>query len=152
MTHIHTDHIEIPEEWSDQGLLTFEQFCTLIHTPQRTVRDWRRRGVGPPVAPLRRLRAPLPQRGRRPPLPGVRSDSGCRVKSEPATKRRTDLPVYLSLVEAAEVMSMSVKTIRRRVADGTIPAYTCGRGTLRIRLDELEEAMRRVPTTERRRA
>ncbi len=74
------------------------------------------------------------------------------MKSEPATKRRTDLPVYLSLVEAAEVMSMSVKTIRRRVADGTIPAYTCGRGTLRIRLDELEEAMRRVPTTERRRA
>ena len=47
MTHIHTDHIEIPEEWSDQGLLTFDQFCTLIHTPQRTVRDWRRRGVGP---------------------------------------------------------------------------------------------------------
>ena len=30
------------------------------------------------------------------------------------------LPVYLSLEEAAEVMSLSVKTIRRRIADGTI--------------------------------
>ena len=68
------------------------------------------------------------------------------MKREPAIKRRTELPVYLSLAEAAEVISMSVKTIRRRVADGTIPAYTCGRGTLRIRLDELEEAMRWVAT------
>lgn len=39
--------IQVPEEWHDRGLLTFEEFCTLIHTPQRTVRDWRRRGVGP---------------------------------------------------------------------------------------------------------
>jgi len=69
------------------------------------------------------------------------------VKPERAIKRRATLPVYLSLAEAAEVMSMSVKTIRRRVADGTIPAYTCGRGTLRIRPDELEEARRRVTTT-----
>ncbi|QCW51014.1 hypothetical protein FE634_12485 [Nocardioides dongxiaopingii] len=41
------DQIHIPEEWHDHALLTFEDFCTLIHTPQRTVRDWRRRGVGP---------------------------------------------------------------------------------------------------------
>ena len=60
---------------------------------------------------------------------------------------RADLPVYLSLAEAAEVMSMSVKTIRRRIAEGTIPAYTCGHGSLRIRLDELETAMRRVPAS-----
>jgi excisionase family DNA binding protein len=60
---------------------------------------------------------------------------------------RTDLPVYLSLAEAAEVMSMSVKTIRRRIAEGTIPAYSCGHGSLRIRLDELESAMRRVPAS-----
>ena len=36
------------------------------------------------------------------------------------------LPVYLSLEQAAEVMSLSVKTIRRRIADDTIPAYQCG--------------------------
>lgn len=62
---------------------------------------------------------------------------------------RKALPVYLSLAEAADVMSLSVKTVRRRIADGTIPAYTCGRGVLRIRLDDLESAMRLVPTTRR---
>ena len=69
----------------------------------------------------------------------------------PASVRST-FPVYLSLAEAADVMSLSVKTVRRRVADGTIPAYTCGRGTLRIRLDDLENAMRLVPATRRSRA
>jgi hypothetical protein len=39
--------IHIPEEWHDYDLLTFEQFCELIHIPARTVRDWRRRQVGP---------------------------------------------------------------------------------------------------------
>ena len=39
--------IEIPTDWQDHGLLTFEEFCTLIRIPQRTVRDWRRRNVGP---------------------------------------------------------------------------------------------------------
>ncbi|MGH3996236.1 MAG: hypothetical protein ACRDTJ_02090 [Pseudonocardiaceae bacterium] len=38
--------ISIPPEWDDDALLTFEQFCALIQTPQRTVRDWRRRKVG----------------------------------------------------------------------------------------------------------
>ncbi len=57
-----------------------------------------------------------------------------------------DLPVYLSLEQAAEMMSLSVKTIRRRVADGTIPAYQCGRRPIRIRLDELESALRRIPS------
>lgn len=39
--------IHVPEDWHDQDLLTFEQFCELIQIPPRTVRDWRRRGTGP---------------------------------------------------------------------------------------------------------
>ncbi len=39
--------IHIPEDWHENGLITFEEFCELIHTPQRTVRDWRQRGIGP---------------------------------------------------------------------------------------------------------
>ena len=39
--------ILIPAEWHDHALLTFEQFCGLIQIPPRTVRDWRRRGIGP---------------------------------------------------------------------------------------------------------
>jgi len=58
------------------------------------------------------------------------------------------LPVYLSLEEAAEVMSLSVKTIRRRIADGTIPAYQCGRRPIRIRLEDLEAALRRIPSAQ----
>ncbi len=39
--------INIPDDWDDNGLILFEEFCELIRTPQRTVRDWRQRGVGP---------------------------------------------------------------------------------------------------------
>lgn len=39
--------IQIPDEWDGNALIVFEEFCELIRTPQRTVRDWRRRGVGP---------------------------------------------------------------------------------------------------------
>ncbi|WP_137293546.1 helix-turn-helix transcriptional regulator [Nocardioides dongxiaopingii] len=60
--------------------------------------------------------------------------------------RKRDLPVYVSLEEAAEMMSLSTRTIRRRISDGTIPAYQCGRRSIRLRLDELEAALRRIPS------
>ena len=59
--------------------------------------------------------------------------------------KQRPLPVYLSVEEAAEVMSVSAKTIRRRISDGTIPANQCGRRIIRIRLDDLEAAFRRLP-------
>lgn len=66
-------------------------------------------------------------------------------RTRPTPKQRT-LPVYLSVEEAAQVMSVSAKTIRRRISDGTIPANECGRRLIRIRLDELEAAFRRLPS------
>ena len=39
--------IHIPAEWDDNDILFFEEFCELIHTAQRTVRDWKVRGLGP---------------------------------------------------------------------------------------------------------
>ena len=39
--------IQVPADWDDTGLHTFEEFCTLIRIPQRTARDWRQRGIGP---------------------------------------------------------------------------------------------------------
>lgn len=39
--------IHIPTTWHDDALIPFETFCDLIQTPQRTVRDWRQREVGP---------------------------------------------------------------------------------------------------------
>jgi excisionase family DNA binding protein len=61
--------------------------------------------------------------------------------------RQRTLPVYLSIEEAAEVMSLSTKTIRRRISDGSIPAYRCGRRNIRIRLEDLEAAFRKLPST-----
>lgn len=63
--------------------------------------------------------------------------------------RKRELPVYVSLEEAAEMMSLSTRTIRRRIGDGTIPAYQCGRRSIRLRLDELESALRRIPSARR---
>ena len=59
--------------------------------------------------------------------------------------RSKELPVYVSLDEAAHILSLSTRTIRRRISDGTIPAHQCGKRPIRIRLDELEAALRRIP-------
>jgi excisionase family DNA binding protein len=59
---------------------------------------------------------------------------------------RRAVPVYLSLEEAAEAMSVSVKTIRRWIAAGTLPAYRCGKRAIRIRLEDLEAAPRQIPS------
>lgn len=58
------------------------------------------------------------------------------------TKR---LPVYVSLEDAADMLSVSTRTIRRRISDGTIPAYHCGKRHIRIKLDDLENALERIP-------
>lgn len=39
--------ITIPDDWDDNALILFEEFCELIRTPPGTVRAWRQRGVGP---------------------------------------------------------------------------------------------------------
>ena len=40
--------ISIPEDWDDNGILLFEEFCAFIRTPQRTVRSWCREERGCP--------------------------------------------------------------------------------------------------------
>lgn len=60
-------------------------------------------------------------------------------------ERRT-VPAYVSLEEAADAMSVSVRTIRRWIAAGTIPAYRCGTRAIRIKLEDLESAPRKIPT------
>ncbi|GAW48042.1 MULTISPECIES: hypothetical protein [unclassified Nocardioides] len=38
----------VPEDWDDNGILLFEEFCAFIRTPQRTVRSWRQDGRSVP--------------------------------------------------------------------------------------------------------
>lgn len=53
-------------------------------------------------------------------------------------------PAYLRLASAASLLDVSVDTIRRRIADGTIDAYRVG-GQLRIREADLHRLAVRVP-------
>ncbi|WP_157237143.1 helix-turn-helix domain-containing protein [Promicromonospora sukumoe] len=46
----------------------------------------------------------------------------------------------VSLRDAAEVFGVSVKTIRRRIADGTVTGYRIG-SLIRVDLDELRAAL-----------
>lgn len=62
-----------------------------------------------------------------------------------------ELPVYISIKEAAKIMSVSEKTIRRWIAAGEIAAFTLGgparRGRLiRIASKDLQGLLHRIPT------
>ncbi|MCT1607481.1 helix-turn-helix domain-containing protein [Nesterenkonia massiliensis] len=46
----------------------------------------------------------------------------------------------VSLAEAAEQFGVSVKTIRRRIADGTVHGYRVGR-LIRVDLNELQQQL-----------
>lgn len=59
---------------------------------------------------------------------------------------RPTRPIYVSLTDAADYLSVSVKTVRRMIADGTIPGYRLGAKSLRVKLDDLDSAGRRVPS------
>lgn len=61
------------------------------------------------------------------------------------TQVRPSHPTYLSLQTAANLHDVSVKTIRRRIADGVLPAYRVG-GQVRIREDDLRNLAERIPS------
>lgn len=52
---------------------------------------------------------------------------------------------WANLDEAADYTGLSALTMRRRVADGTIRGYRLGSRTLRVDLNEIDEAMRPIP-------
>ena len=53
---------------------------------------------------------------------------------------------YESLAQAAQRTEVSVKTLRRRIAAGLLPAYRCGPRTIRLDPQDVDNLMRRVPT------
>lgn len=58
------------------------------------------------------------------------------------TRIRPEVPgtSLVSLAVAAEVFGISVKTVRRRISDGTVHGYQVGR-LIRVDLDELRHRM-----------
>ena len=54
--------------------------------------------------------------------------------------------IYVSLAEAAKSLSVSVKTVRRLIADGVIAGYRVGPKSLRVKVDDLENVGKRIPS------
>lgn len=54
------------------------------------------------------------------------------------------------IAEAARLVPCSTKTLRRRIADGTLTGYRFGPRLLMVDLDELEAALRPIPTASSR--
>lgn len=52
---------------------------------------------------------------------------------------------FVSLAQAADILGISVHTLRRRIAAGELPAYRSGRRIIRIRINDVERVMRRIP-------
>lgn len=64
-------------------------------------------------------------------------------------------PEFVSLQDAAALYSVSVDLLRQRIADGQLPAVHAGRRLIRVRLEDLTQLFRPVPsayTRARRRA
>ena len=53
---------------------------------------------------------------------------------------------FVSLAQAADILGISVHTLRRRIACGELPAFRTGRRIIRVRVTDLERLLRRVPS------
>ncbi|MCU1624092.1 MAG: excisionase [Frankiales bacterium] len=52
----------------------------------------------------------------------------------------------VSQSDAAEHLGWSVRTVRRRIADGTLPGYRVGPTSIRIRRADLDALLRPIPS------
>lgn len=53
---------------------------------------------------------------------------------------------FVSLSTAADMLGISVHTLRRRIAAGELPAFRTGRRIIRVRVSDLEKILQRVPS------
>lgn len=67
----------------------------------------------------------------------ARSPSTPRAAGSPPTLPGPNLPQFLSIEQVAMSLGVSVKTVRRHIARGTLPARRCGRRVLIGRADLL---------------
>lgn len=52
----------------------------------------------------------------------------------------------LTVAAAGDHIGVSTKTLRRRIAEGELPAYRIGPRAIRVRLEDVEAMCRRIPT------
>lgn len=56
---------------------------------------------------------------------------------------------FITLAQAAERLDVSTKTIRRRIADGSLTGYRVGPQVIRLDPDEVDRLARPIPTAGR---
>jgi len=54
-------------------------------------------------------------------------------------------PQWITLGQAADILGVCTKTIRRRIAAGDLPAYKIGHRAIRIKIGDLDRISRRIP-------
>jgi excisionase family DNA binding protein len=52
---------------------------------------------------------------------------------------------YGSIDQAARLVGVSSRTIRRRIADGSLTGYRFGPRVIRVDLDEVDSLLKRIP-------
>ena len=65
----------------------------------------------------------------------------CMYKSSTAAVRH-----LVSISQAADYAACSTKTIRRRIADGSLTGYRMGRRMIRVDLNELDALLSPIPS------
>jgi excisionase family DNA binding protein len=69
------------------------------------------------------------------------------VKARYTRERANPVKVELiSVNDAALRLDVSAHTVRRWIADGTLPAYRVGRRLIKIDLADLDRVAKRIPT------
>ena len=63
------------------------------------------------------------------------------MTTTPLTRRQ-----FETLAQAAERTGLSIRTLRRRIATGALPAYRSGPRVLRVDPKDVDHLMVRVPT------
>lgn len=53
----------------------------------------------------------------------------------------------VSINKAAEYANVNPRTVRRRIADGTLTGYRMGKRLIRVDLHEVDEMLQPIPTT-----
>ena len=66
-------------------------------------------------------------------------------RSTTRVAQQRTMPVYVTIDEAAKILAVSRVTVRKMISNGTLPAYQANRKLIRIRLEDLESAMQRIP-------
>lgn len=53
---------------------------------------------------------------------------------------------FLSIAQAAELLGVTTKSVRRWIADGVLPARRIGTRTIRIAASDIDAALRPIPS------